>query len=251
MTELHQPEREQESRRWIVQAIGAAFGLAVLIVAAGAFAIIALESPSARSARAAASIQADQSVNTGPEQAPAGAPSLADPPGNGESAPSHALPAGAAATTAISMPTQTPLPTELLLPTATSTVVPTPLPTATPVPTLRSAPALVRKPATTTAPEVTPEPLGFYFYTYAYCHKYNEDNLLVVDLHVTGHGGQPPYDYYNDTTPFAQGVDGLARLTVKAPSGNPVPFKIVIVDSTGQKYTEDFFYKSRVRCRTR
>ena len=68
----------------------------------------------------------------------------------------------------------------------------------------------------------------------------------IVTLMITAHGGQPPYDYYNDTTLLDKSQSGSVRYELKTPSGNPVPFKIIVIDSAGQLYTETFFYKSHL-----
>ncbi len=65
---------------------------------------------------------------------------------------------------------------------------------------------------------------------------------------ITAHGGTPPYTYYNDTTQIGQTTEGTVALEVKAALGNPVPFSLSVVDKTGQRFSQAFFYKSTVHC---
>jgi hypothetical protein len=69
-----------------------------------------------------------------------------------------------------------------------------------------------------------------------------------VNINIAGHGGYPPYTYYNDTTLIAQSVHGSAAYSLVAPAGNPTPFKLIVVDSAGQRVMQDLFYKSGLHC---
>jgi hypothetical protein len=233
-------ETARSSRLWLVKIIGLSLGIAVAIVAFGVIAITALVTPSSRSATAAVNASSGQPANgasTSSTSALTDTTTSADSP----------LPIATPLPTDTPMPMATAAPLETLLPTATSTPVPIPSPTATQRVTFRSSSSNPRISVATRTPQAPPEPLSFSFYYRAYCHRY-DDNLQVIDLFITGHGGQPPYDYYNDTTQFGAHTSGLERLTVKTSSGNPVPFKIIIVDSKGQSYMENFFLKTKVRC---
>ena len=65
---------------------------------------------------------------------------------------------------------------------------------------------------------------------------------------ITGHGGQPPYDYYHDSTLLAKGEFGSVKYTFDAPSGNPVPVKLIVLDSAGHRFVQDMFYKTHLKC---
>ena len=69
-----------------------------------------------------------------------------------------------------------------------------------------------------------------------------------MTLKITAHGGKPPYDYYNDMTLLGQDVSGSVDYSLVTALGNQIPFKLIVVDSTGQRYVEDIFYKSGLRC---
>jgi hypothetical protein len=238
MTELPSPEKEPESRRWIFQTVGLAFGLAVLMVVIVTVAVLALESPASRRAATAqaAPLAATAMISDAAQQQVA-----MDAP------------------TATAEPTQTPIalpptatqsPTLTLLPTATQTA--TPQPTATVRAARSSTTARTVTQATTVQPSVRPTqilPLDMSFYVKAYCHK-STDSMQVVDLYLTAHNGVPPYDYYNDTTLIGHDA-GMIRFTMKASSGNPVPYNLLIVDSAGHRLTNVFFYKTGVTCKAK
>ncbi len=238
-------ESARSSGLWLVKIIGLSLGIAVAMVAMGVIAITALATPSLHSTTAAANALSAQPANGGSMSSTA---ALTDTTASADSP----LPTATPLSTNAPAPTATPTLMETLLPTTTST--PTPTPTPSPAATqhlvVRSSSSSQRASAATKTPTAPPEPLSFSFYYRAYCHKY-DDNLQVIDLYITGHGGQPPYDYYNDTTQFGTHTNGMERLTVKTSSGNPVPFKIIIVDSRGQSYMENFFLKTKVHCVTR
>jgi len=135
----------------------------------------------------------------------------------------------------------------MLTPVATATRQPiaTLMATATPRPTIR------RKIVKSSTPQVLPkpnaplEPLNFSFYAKGICATRKIQNLTMM---ITAHGGQPPYDYYNFDTVLAKSEKGSVKYIRDAPAGNPVPYKIIIVDSLGQRYSEDFFYKTHLSC---
>lgn len=230
MTELPSSDPKRPSRAWLVQTFGLAFGVAVVMVAIVFVGVLALESPSNRRPAVRAESLATPSSSAAeplPEQAVTAAPTA-----TAEPSPTPTV-----------SPTATPAPTNTPFPTATST--PTSTPTATRAAATRTvAKAVVAKPQATATPVL---PLDLYFYVKAYCHKSGE-SLQVVDLFLTAHGGVPPYDYYNDTT-FIARDSGMVRFTMKATSGNPVPYKIIILDSSGQRYMNEFFYKTGVHCK--
>ena len=213
--------------------MGLAFGLAVLMVTVVVVAVLALESPSNRRPAAvrAAPIATPSSSATGalPEQAVTAAPTAAVEP----------------SLTPTVLPTATPAPTRTPFPTATATSTPTSTPLATrAAAAVRTAAKTAAKPLATSTPVL---PLDLFFYVKAYCHK-SGTSTQVVDLFLTGHGGVPPYDYYNDTTFIGQNT-GMVRFTLKAASGNPVPYKIILLDSSGQRYMTEFFYKTGLHCK--
>lgn len=119
----------------------------------------------------------------------------------------------------------------------------TPTPTRTPVARrllTGQAAAPVKR-----APTATPTPLDFSFHVDAYCITRKTQELRLV---ITAHGGQPPYTYYNDAVQLDKTTEGSVWYTHKAPAGNPVPFKLIVVDSAGQKYMQEFFYKTYLHC---
>jgi hypothetical protein len=189
-------------------------------------------------------------VNAAPAQA--AAPAM-EPLSSDNAANSDPMqPTNTSAPTATPAPTQTPLPTatpeptQTPIPTATST--PTRKPPATRAPASRSAASASSQPAKsapTIAPTVAVAPLHFSFYIYAYCATRKIQNIKIT---VTALGGTPPYDYYLGTTLIARATNGSIQYDQDAPAGNPVPYKVTIVDSAGQKSSEDFFYKTHLHC---
>lgn len=258
MIEPKQPaEKDPTPKPWLLQTVGVALGLAVLMVVIVVVAVLALESPANRRAAVrAAPIDSGTVVDEAVRQTVAPIPTATLEPAptqtaepNAELAPTDTsfevdLPivANQAERTIARSPTRTPLPTATAVrvsvqaqaPSATRASVPTRT-------TVQSAPA---KPKATSTPIL---PLELFFYVKAYCHKSGE-SLQVVDIFLTAHGGTPPYDYYNDTTFIGQST-GMLRYTMKAASGNPVPYKIIILDSGGQRYVKEFFYKTGVHCK--
>ncbi|MBI5566582.1 MAG: hypothetical protein HY870_16900 [Chloroflexi bacterium] len=239
MTSSQPQNHDKQSRYWILQTLGLAFGLAVSLVAIVTVAVLAIESPAnQRAAVRAAPLSTAASVDAAPgaalEQVVVEAPtSTAEP----TQTPTELPP------TATQSPTRTPLPT------ATATRLSTPLPTATmrSVVTPRTAApkssvSVQRLPAATATPI---RALDFSFYVKARCATASTQTLQVV---ITGHGGHPPYDYYNDTTLLAEKEAGSARYTFDASAGNPVPMKLIVVDSTGQRFVQTMFYKTGLKC---
>jgi hypothetical protein len=263
MTETQPVEKNKETRHWVLQTLGLAFGLAMLMVVVVTVAVLALESPSnRRAAVSAAPISTATPVDTmggaTPEQsateAPTAAPEptqtpVADPTSTSagdQAAFEISVPvvanqnqfAGALAAAREAVPTATVAITQVVTPVATKTApsvarVIVPKPTAV-------APRL---PAATAAPF---HPLDFSFYVKEYCAT--ERSFQILQVMLTAHGGVPPYDYYNDATQVGQGVAGSVVVEVKAAYGNPVPFKLIVIDKTGQRYSETFFWKSTRRC---
>ena len=108
----------------------------------------------------------------------------------------------------------------------------------------QAAPAEARRARATPTPTPAP-PLHFSFHVDARCTTRQKQDLKLV---VTAHGGRGPYTYYNDATLLGRQIKGSVWFTVTAPAGNPVPFKLIVVDSTGRKYMEEFFYKTYLHC---
>lgn len=133
----------------------------------------------------------------------------------------------------------TPAPTATRQPIATSTATATPWPTASRKLVKSAASGIIP------TPDATLTPLNFSFYAKAICATRKIQNLTLM---ITAHGGQPPYDYYNDDVVLAKSEKGSVKYSRDAPAGNPVPYKIIIVDSIGQRYSEDFFFKSHLSC---
>jgi hypothetical protein len=260
MTESQPMEKDTAPRRWILSTFGLAFGLAVLLVVIVFAAVMALESPANR--RAAVQAASIATVT------PSGDTALAAPEQTVTTAPTAT--AGPTQTpvaktmSAVSAPASTALPVDeailsnLALRKIAQASTGTPLPTATPAPTIvkpAARPAAVRvtavakpsTPAQLPAATVTPiRQLDFSFYVKEACA--NERSKQLLKLMITAHGGIPPYDYYNDATQLGHAVKGSVVLDVKAAYGNPVPFKLIVVDSSGQRYSETFFWKSTRRC---
>ncbi len=241
----HQPlDKDRTSRVWILKAVGIAFGLAVVGVAIITAVLMVVESPPARGSAVLAAPLDPASApntlqNTASDTSAAGAPVLV-------AGPTETL---EASPTIEPTSTSTPSPTATAEATATPTSTPV-APTETPAPTRSSTTVRSAVQSASLQPNATPtplRPLDMSFYVKAYCHK-STDNLQVVDLFLTAHGGVPPYDYYNDTTLIGHDA-GMIRYTMKASSGNPVPYKIIILDSRGQRYVNEFFYKTGVSCK--
>ena len=250
MTELQELDQEQKPRRWVRWAIGLAAVMAVAVVIA---IIRGNLSPSSAAAAPAADTAVNQSISAAPAQAVApamvtlssGKATNSDPAQPAETSASIATPAPPPTP----LPTATPAPTQTPLPTVTSKPAPKPSAAATRAAAARSAAPASSQPAKSAPAKVVPtvagEPLHFSFYVYAYCATRKIQNIQIT---ITAQGGKPPYDYYNDTQLLAQATDGSVRYTQDAPAGNPVPYQIIIVDSTGQKYSEAFFYKTHLHC---
>jgi hypothetical protein len=197
-------------------------GLAILILVLGVFAI---GCTSTAAAKPVVSARIDVSTINPATQTPA-------------------RPIDIPAPTAMPLPTNTPLPTETATPTATST--PLPSPTATRKPVVKQATVIKIKPtATATASALPDRSLDFSFYWSSYCITTKVQHITLM---ITAHGGQPPYAYYNDATLIDQGQMGSVRYELDAPAGNPVPFKLIVIDRARQRYSETFFYKSQLRC---
>lgn len=237
MIELPPSAQPPVERHWLFKTIGLAIGLAVLLLVLVVGGILVLESPASRhaaavqAAPAATATPGTESGAAAPEPTATEAPTV-EP----TQTPTDAIP------TATPLPTRTPLPTATA--TATRMAVQASSVTRASVatrPAVKSAPA---KPNVTSTPVL---PLELFFYVKAYCHK-SGTSTQVVDLFLTGHGGVPPYDYYNDTT-FIGRDPGMVRFTVKASSGNPVPYKVILLDSSGQRYVNEFFYKTGLHCK--
>lgn len=257
MTHSSPSDHESNHKGWLLRTIGLSVAAAIVIVGVTAVAVTALEAPTQRAARTRSTAAAE------PADVAAATPVAAAVTSNASAVPIPTMAAtvqSAQSAPAVKIPADTEVSQaktdsrRILLPVVSSvshlTVVSTkPTPTAGSAATSRTF-----KPQAasgTQSARVTPTPnmpFGFYFYIKDYCHKSGE-NTLVVDVFVTGHGGTPPYTYYHDTEVFASNVTGLSRLTLKAPSGNPIPLKIVVADSAGQRYQEEFFYRSKRRCR--
>ena len=240
MTELPSSDNKRTSLPWLLPTFGLALGVSVVMVAIVFVGLLALESPSSR--RAAASAAA----STAPLAAPSG--SAAEP------LPEQAVTAAPTATTEPSptptvSPTSTPAPTDTPFPTATATSTPTSTPTATRPAATRMAAKSAPAKSPTLTPAGTPLPLNMSFYVKAYCHK-STDSSQVVDMYLTAHDGVPPYDYYNDATQIGHSA-GMIRFTMRASSGNPVPYKIIIIDSAGNRLLNEFFYKTGVTCKAK
>jgi len=121
--------------------------------------------------------------------------------------------------------------------------VPTPTAVPTRAPVVRRTAANSSTPAR--APVATVAPLDFSFHVDAYCITRKTQELWLV---ITAHGGQPPYTYYNDATQLDKTTSGSVWYKHTAPAGNPVPFKLIVVDSAGRKYMQEFFYKTYLHC---
>jgi len=106
----------------------------------------------------------------------------------------------------------------------------------------QAAPDMARRVRATPTPAT---PLHFSFHIDARCTTRKKQDLKLV---VTAHGGKGPYTYSNDATLLGKQLTGSVWFTVTAPAGNPVPFKLIVVDSTGRKYLEEFFYKTYLHC---
>ncbi len=241
MTELPPAAQPTAERHWLLKTIGLAIGLAVLLVAVVLGGILVLESPASRRA---AAVQAAPAATAAPDAAS----SAAAP----EPTATEASTVEPTQTPTEVVPTATPLPTRTPQPTATAAAIATATRTTVQTSSVTRASAATRpaaksasvKPGATSTPVL---PLELFFYVKAYCHK-KGTSTQVVDLFLTGHGGVPPYDYYNDTTFIGQST-GMVRFTVKAASGNPVPYKVIVLDSSGQRYVKEFFYKTGLHCK--
>lgn len=257
MTKPPPLNNDTEPRPWILQTLGLAFGLAVLLVVIVTVAALALESPSSRRA---VTVRAVPLATATPFDAPA---ATADPTQTPVARP-----------LAVSVSAQTAFEVRLPLvvnqdqvkramaqaPTRTPLAAATPVPTARPRLTAKPVARLVvtrsaaskssaRQPVAVTAAPVTatpvPRELDFSFYVKAWCGTRKTQTLQFM---ITGHGGQPPYDYYNDAVLLAQKEFGSVRYTFDAPAGNPVPLKLIVVDSAGARFVQDMFYKTHLQC---
>ncbi len=273
MSEPQPLEKDKEPRHWILQTFGLAFGLAVLLVVMVTAVVMAVESPSNRRA----AVRAEPiSSTTAPDAMAAAAPGHSGAP---EQAVTEAPIATVEPTqtpiareAAVAAPTQTTFDVNLPLvanqnrrtiaqaPARTPLPTATPLPSATPVRTAtarsvarsavatrtaapKSSTPVQRQPARTATPI---RALDFSFYVKEYCAT--ERSRQILKVVITGHGGAPPYTYYNDATQIGQTTEGTVALEVKAALGNPVPFNLTVVDKTGQRFNQTFFYKSTVHC---
>lgn len=255
MTEPQPLEKDREPRHWIVQTFGLAFGLAVLIIAIVTVVVMGLESPSTRRAavRAAPIATASQPAvvkDTAPDRGATDAP-IAAP---GPTQMPVTKPTVASAPTQTSFVVSLPLVSNRANRTVARATTRTPIPTAT----VKSASRLVatragasqssapsqRRLAVTARPVATLAPLNFSFNAGSYCVA---PGTQKVRLMITAHGGQPPYAYYNDANLLGK-TEGTVWYELEAPAGNPVPFKLIVIDATGQKYTEEFFLKTRLHC---
>lgn len=157
-----------------------------------------------------------------------------------------------------SNPTDTAEPT--LVPTEVPSEVPTTMPTDLPLPTAKpsSTPRPTAIPATVSAPQpvatiqrkptstpIPAEPLNVSWYADPICWGAQTQK---VTINLTAHGGQPPYTYYNDSALIAQLTNGSATFSVVSAAGNPIPLKLIAIDSAGQRVTENQFYKSGLHC---
>ena len=231
MTDTQRANQQRREHRWGRWTIG----LGALTLTIGAAVIMVVQAPSA-----AALSWADESGSSGGLRQAAllreAAPrvvSSAGSPIEAASIPVDGMPINIIDSTTTPVPTVTPRPI------ATST--------ATAAPRSTTSRKLV-KPSTPQAmpkPDVPLRPLDFSFYAKAWCATRKIQNLTLV---IAAHGGQPPYDYYNGDVLLAKGEKGMIRYSRDAPAGNPVPYKIIIVDSLGQRYSEDFYYKSHLSC---
>lgn len=257
MTHSAPSDHESNHKGWLLRTIGFSIAAAILIVGVTAVAVTALEAPTQRAARTrsnAAAEPADVAAATPlAETAMSNAiavsiPTLAATVQPAQAAPTAKMPADTEVSQAKADSRRILLPA---ISSASSLTAASTKPIATSGSATTSRTLKPQTASGTRSARVTPTPnipFGFYFYVKDYCHKSGE-NTLVVDVFVTGHGGTPPYTYYHDTEVFASNVTGLSRLTLKAPSGNPIPLKIVVADSAGQRYQEEFFYRSKRRCR--
>lgn len=114
--------------------------------------------------------------------------------------------------------------------------------TPTPVPIISAPRASARRAAPTPVPVV---PLHLSYVAKTQCRS---EARMYVDIVVTALGGKPPFDYYNDATLIAQGTKGSGKFTLVAAVGNPVPLKLIVIDSQGTRYSEDLFFRSTLRC---
>jgi hypothetical protein len=135
-----------------------------------------------------------------------------------------------------STPEPTSMPTSTRRPSTATRRPPTAIPTTASTP--RPAATI---PTSTPVPQIPVDPLHFSFSANASCAGSGEQNVSVS---LTGYGGQPPYTYYNDMTLLAQSVSGSVTFSFVTPAGNPVPLKLIVIDSTGQRVMENQFYKS-------
>jgi hypothetical protein len=226
MTDTQRTNHARHEPRWGRWTIG----LGALAVVIGAAVIMAVQAPSA-----SALAWADESISNGGLRQAA---RLREISPAGSSLDAAAIPVEIRPIEIID-PTATPVPTATPQPitTATRTAAPRSMTSRTLVKS--STPQALPKPI---APQ---RPLDFSFYAKAWCATRKIQNLTLM---LTAHGGQPPYDYYDGDVLLAKGEKGSFRYSRDAPAGNPVPYKIIIVDSLGQRYSEDFFFKSHLSC---
>ncbi len=267
MTELPSAEKDHKSRHWLLQSVGLAFGLAVLMVAVVAVVVLALESPSnrrmagVRATPLAAAAPFDATVATVPEQTATAAPTATAEPTQTpieKSAVAAAPDQTASEMDWLSIDGQRQRRAAqalALTPVPTVAATATPLPTVT-IRTVARSSALPRASASAPSTSIERQPtatatplreLDFSFYVKTACAQ--EPNRQMVTVMITAMGGVGPYDYYHDTVLLAENTNDSFKLVVKAPVGNPVPFKLIVIDSIGQRYMKEFFYHSTQHCR--
>ncbi len=174
-------------------------------------------------------------------------------------APAAPAQASAASPTVVVLPNETPTRKPTVTPMPRDTATSEPIMTASPEPSLTATskprPTVVPRQANTAVPprpaatlvQAPPssQPLNFSWYAGAICQGTQQQQ---VTLNVTAHGGTPPYDYYNDTTLIGLNIPGSVDYSLVTALGNQIPFKLIVVDSVGQRYAEDIFYKSGLKC---
>ena len=141
----------------------------------------------------------------------------------------------------ITDPMSTPAPTATRRPIATLMATATPRRTTSRKIVRPSTPQVLPKPSTPL------EPLNFSFYAKGTCATREIQNLTMM---ITAHGGQPPYDYYNFDTVLAKSEKGSVKYSRDAPAGNPVPYKIIIVDSRVNATAKTSFTRRTCRAGT-
>ncbi|HET7377992.1 MAG TPA: hypothetical protein VFK30_14865, partial [Anaerolineae bacterium] len=191
-----QPGKKSATRDWLLKTVMMSIGIAALMAAFGFIALNAVDVPSF-------DLDPAQAAFKPPVTAIGPAASTASPFLTNLSSP-EATPTQTQTPLSTAIPSTSSTPIETPLPTITATRVIKPLPTATlhlAVHSVAAQPVVVA--TATPMPTGIPRVLDFSFYIRSITCA-GDASRLFVDVMITAHGGQPPYNYYNDMTLIGQ-----------------------------------------------